>query len=450
MMARPDTIAAIATAPGRGAIGIVRVSGARLSPLIEAVTGRELPPRFPVLCDFQDAHGQLIDHGLAIRFPAPHSYTGEEVLELHGHGGPMVLRILLNRCLELGARVAAPGEFTQRAFLNGKLDLAQAEAVIDLIDAATGQAARCAARSMSGEFSSKIQSVMNLLVGLRTLVEAALDFPEEELESLDSARIASGLRELAQEVDNVLDASRQGSLLREGADVVLAGQPNVGKSSLLNQLAGEDIAIVTDVPGTTRDAIRQMINLEGVPLRIIDTAGLRSSSDAVEAIGIARAWEAVTKADFVLLLLDARLGETAADREIVSQVPEGLPCIKVINKIDLVPEVPRVERSPGPGETATVWLSAKTGAGVELLKDVLLQSLGWRGTTEGLYMARERHLHALAGTRSHITEAGRHMAALDLFAEELRLAQLRLAEITGKFSADDLLGEIFARFCIGK
>jgi tRNA modification GTPase len=231
---------------------------------------------------------------------------------------------------------------------------------------------------------------------------------------------------------------------------VLAGQPNVGKSSLLNQLAGEDVAIVTDVPGTTRDAIRQMINLEGVPLRIIDTAGLRSSSDAVETIGIARAWEAVTKADFVLLLLDARLGETAADREIVSQVPKGLPCIKVINKIDLIPEVPRIERSPDSGETATVWLSAKTGAGVELLKEVLLQALGWRGTTEGLYMARERHLHALAGTRSHIAEAGRHMAALDLLAEELRLAQLRLGEITGKFGADDLLGEIFARFCIGK
>lgn len=449
-MARPDTIAAIATAPGRGAIGIVRVSGARLFALVRGVTGRELPPRLPVLCDFQDAQGQLIDHGLAIRFPAPHSYTGEEVLELHGHGGPMVLRILLSRCLELGARVAAPGEFTQRAFLNGKLDLAQAEAVIDLIDAATGQAARCAARSMSGEFSSKIQSVMNLLVGLRTLVEAALDFPEEELDTLDGAKIASGLRELAQEVDSVLDASRRGSLLREGADVVLAGQPNVGKSSLLNQLAGEDVAIVTDVPGTTRDAIRQMINLEGVPLRIIDTAGLRSSSDAVETIGIARAWEAVTKADFVLLLLDARLGETAADREIVSQVPKGLPCIKVINKIDLIPEVPRIERSPDSGETATVWLSAKTGAGVELLKEVLLQALGWRGTTEGLYMARERHLHALAGTRSHIAEAGRHMAALDLLAEELRLAQLRLGEITGKFGADDLLGEIFARFCIGK
>ena len=449
MTARPDIIAAIATAPGRGAIGIVRISGARLSTLVEGVVGRDLPARLPVLCEFRDAQGTLLDQGLAIRFPAPHSYTGEEVLELHGHGGPAVLRVLLNRCLELGARVAAPGEFTQRAFLNGKLDLAQAEGVIDLIDAATGQAARCASRSMSGEFSARIQCVMGTLVELRTRVEAVLDFPEEELDPLDEAKIGSGLQTLSREVDNVLEASRRGSLLREGADVVLAGQPNVGKSSLLNQLAGEEVAIVTDTPGTTRDAIRQMINLEGVPIRVIDTAGLRPSSDAVETIGIARAWETVAKADFILLLLDARQGETVADREIIARLPENLPCIRVMNKVDLIRAAPRIERSPSGGDV-TVWASAKTGAGVESLKEVLLQSLGWQGEGEGLYMARERHLHALAGTRNHVEEAGRHARDLDLLAEELRLAQRRLAEITGEFSADDLLGEIFARFCIGK
>jgi tRNA modification GTPase len=450
MMARSDTIAAIATAPGRGAIGIVRISGPRLSLLIEGVTGRELPPRLAVLCEFRDAQGLSIDHGLAIHFPAPHSYTGEEVLELHGHGGPMVLRLVLDRCLELGARVAEPGEFTKRAFLNGKMDLAQAEGVIDLIDAATGQAARCAARSMSGEFSSKIQILKEGLIELRMLVEAALDFPEEELDPLDGAKIEAGLRQLAADIDRVFEASRHGSLLREGAEVVLAGQPNVGKSSLLNQLAREEVAIVTDVPGTTRDAIRQAIDLEGIPLRVIDTAGLRPSSDIVETIGIARAWEAVSKSDLVLLLLDARLGETAADREILSQLPQGLPRIRVMNKVDLTQESPRIEHSTNDQGSTTVWLSAKTGAGIELLKKSLMESIGWRGGSEGLYMARERHLHALAATCNHVAAAREYSAELELLAEELRLGQARLAEITGEFSADDLLGEIFQRFCIGK
>lgn len=450
MTARSDTIAAIATAPGRGAIGIVRISGGELSPLIQGVAGRVLPPRLPVLCEFHDAHGALIDRGLALRFPAPHSYTGEDVVELQGHGGPMVLRLLLNRCLELGARVAEPGEFTRRAFMNGKMDLVQAEGVIDLIDAATGQAARCAARSMSGEFSSKIQSVTGMMVGLRARVEAALDFPEDELDPLDASEIEAGLEQLEQAVDNVLEASRQGSLLREGADVVLAGQPNVGKSSLLNRLAGEEVAIVTDVPGTTRDAIRQMIDLEGIPLRIIDTAGLRSSSDAVETIGIARAWQAVSKSDLVLFLLDARVGETAADREIATQMPKNLPCIKVMNKVDLTQEAPRIQRSSDTREATTVWLSAKTGAGVAALKALLLESIGWRGEGEGLYMARERHLQALAGARGHLTAARKCAAELDLLAEELRLCQFQLSKITGEFNADDLLGEIFMRFCIGK
>ena len=452
MMARADTIAAIATAPGRAAIGIVRISGAgaQLSHLIAGVAGRELPARHPVLCEFRDAHRTLIDRGFALHFPAPHSYTGEDVLELHGHGGPTVLRLLLNRCLELGARVAEPGEFTQRAFLNGKIDLAQAEGVIDLIDAATAQAARCAARSMKGEFSSRIQSLISKMVDLRSHVEAILDFPEDELGPSDGTRIEADLRELAQQVDSVLDASRQGSLLREGADIVLAGQPNVGKSSLLNRLTGEELAIVTDVPGTTRDAIRQRIDLEGLPVRIIDTAGLRSSCDPVEVVGIARTWDTVARADLVLVLVDARVGETTVDREILGQMPTGLPRITVMNKVDLTAESPRVERSPDSGATVTVWLSAKTGAGVDLLRSVLLQSIGWRGESEGIYMARERHLQSLARTRSHLTVAGRHVAQLELLAEELRLAQGRLSEITGEFSADDLLGEIFTRFCIGK
>ena len=450
MMAHSDTIAAIATAPGRGAIGIVRVSGPRLSRLIEGVTGRELPPRLAVLCEFRDAGGLLIDQGLAIRFPAPRSYTGEEILELHGHGGPTVLRLVLTRCLELGARVAEPGEFTKRAFLNGRIDLAQAEGVVDLIDAATGQAARCAARSMSGAFSSNIQLLNDELVELRMQVEAVLDFPEEELDPLDGTKIAAGLTELVTAVNGVFDASRQGSLLREGADVVLAGQPNVGKSSLLNRLAGEDVAIVTDVPGTTRDAIRQVIDLEGIPLRVIDTAGLRSSSDTVETIGIARAWEAVSKSDLVVLLLDARAGETVDDREILRQLPQGLPCVRVMNKIDLTREAPRIEVATDPRFTATVWLSARTGAGIEFLRKSLLDSIGWRAGSEGLYMARERHLHALTATRNHLVNGSQHITELELVAEELRLAQTRLAEITGEFSADDLLGEIFQRFCIGK
>jgi tRNA modification GTPase len=303
---------------------------------------------------------------------------------------------------------------------------------------------------MSGEFSDVIQILNKKLIELRMLVEAVLDFPEEELDHLDGAKVEAGLQELAGDIDRVFEASRHGSLLREGADIVLAGRPNVGKSSLLNQLAGEDIAIVTDVPGTTRDAIRQVIDLEGIPLRVIDTAGLRPASDIVETIGIGRAWQAVSKADLVLLLLDARLGETAADREILSQLPQGLPRIRVMNKVDLTQEPPRIERSTNDRGATTVWLSAKTGTGIDLLRTLLMASIGWRGGSEGLYMARERHLQALAATRSHLAAAREHSTELELLAEELRLGQTRLAEITGEFSADDLLGQIFQRFCIGK
>ena len=446
-MAHSEIIAAIATAPGRAAIGIVRLSGPSLQGLIEALIGRTLPGRRAVLCEFHDDKDVAIDRGIAIYFPTPHSYTGEDVLELHGHGGPVVLRLLLRRCLELGARVARPGEFTQRAFLNDRIDLAQAEGVIDLIDAATEQAARCAVRSLSGEFSSQIQSVIVYLIDLRTLVEANLDFPEEDVDTVAGIDIQARLRGVLQKIEAVLEASQQGALLREGMDVVLAGQPNVGKSSLLNRLAGEDLAIVTEVPGTTRDVIRQVIDLDGIPVRILDTAGLRTPTDVVESLGIARTWEAIARGDLVVLIIDVRRGETKEDATILERLPAKLPCIKVMNKVDLAPETPRVERV---GETITVWVSAKTGAGIDLLRGVLLEAAGWKGTYEGLYLARERHLDALGRAQAHVREAERHPEQLEFVAEELRLAQLSLSSITGEFSVDDLLANIFSRFCIGK
>ncbi len=446
MMSETDTIAAVATATGLGGIGVVRVSGPRLSPLIMGLVGKTLPPRYAVLTAFLDAHGEDIDRGIALFFPGPHSYTGEDVLELQGHGGPIVLRQLLKRCLELGARPAQPGEFTQRAFLNDKLDLAQAESVADLISAATAEAARSAMRSLQGAFSRKVEALVRSLVELRALVEATLDFPDEEIESLKQidgenklALIQAGLRDLS-------SASQQGSLLREGIQVVLAGQTNVGKSSLLNQLAGEDLAIVTEIPGTTRDVIRQSINVEGIPVHIIDTAGLRDASDPVERMGVERTWAAIEKADLLLLLIDATQGERDADREILKKLPSTLPCIRVMNKIDLLEGSAAHGRRDG---RSRVWLSAKTGAGIDGLRKSLLEAIGWQGG-EGLFMARERHIRALEEARAHLERATRQGRHLELFAEELRLAQEALGAITGDFTSDDLLGEIFGRFCIGK
>lgn len=446
-MASKDIIAAIATAPGRSGIGVIRVSGAQLGAMIEGIVGKPLPPRRAVLAQFRDANREPIDQGIALYFPAPHSYTGEDVLELQAHGGPVVLQVLLNRCLDLGARIAEPGEFTRRAFLNDKLDLAQAESVIDLIEAATAQAARCAIRSLQGDFSHTIQALIDSLVELRSWVEAALDFPDEEIDFLEETRVEERLHATQRRLDAVLQASRQGSLLREGIHVVLAGQPNVGKSSLLNRMAGEEVAIVTEIPGTTRDAIRQGIDVGGVPVHIIDTAGLRESRDTVEKIGIARTWAAIEKADLVLLLLDAAQGETAADREILGRLPRTLQCIRIMNKIDLVPCPAGIERPAG---TATVWLSAKTGEGIELLRAVLLEAIGWRDTEEGLFLARARHLEALQRASRYLRQAAGQGSHLDLLAEELRLAQEALASIAGEYTADDLLGEIFSRFCIGK
>ena len=425
----------------------MRVSGPRLASLIDDIIGRPLAPRQAVLAEFRAARGEVIDQGLALFFPAPHSYTGEDVLELQGHGGPVVLREILKRCFELGARPARPGEFTERAFLNDKLDLAQAESVADLIDAATVEAAKSALRSLQGAFSHEIAELTRAVIELRALVEASLDFPDEEVEFLKQADAEGKLAATRARLQGVLSASRQGSLLREGIHVVLAGRPNVGKSSLLNRLAGEELAIVTEIPGTTRDAIRQSINLEGIPAHVIDTAGLRESDDPVEKIGIARTWAAIEKADLVVLLLDAMQGQSAADQAILAQLPRALPRITVMNKIDLAGRAPMLERTNG---EIRVWLSAKTGAGVEELRQVMLEVVGWRADGEGLFMARERHLQALAQASTHLERAGKQGEKLELFAEELRLAQEALGAITGEYTSDDLLGEIFSRFCIGK
>ncbi|MFN8894604.1 MAG: tRNA uridine-5-carboxymethylaminomethyl(34) synthesis GTPase MnmE [Betaproteobacteria bacterium] len=450
-----DPIVAIATAPGRGAVGIVRASGADLAPLIRAVCGRDaLPPRQAVLLPLLAADGSVLDRGLALHFPAPHSYTGEEVLELQAHGGPVLLQLLLARCLQAlpGLRLAAPGEFTERAFLNDKLDLAQAEAVADLIDASTEAAARSAARSLTGAFSDEIAALAAQTVELRTLVEATLDFPEEEIDFLEKARARERLDALHAAVGRCLGRARQGALLREGLRVVLAGQPNVGKRSLLNALAGAELAIVTPIPGTTRDRVAETIQVDGVPLHVTDTAGLRlphEAADEVERIGIARSWEAIAGADVVLFLRDlSRRGEPAneaADSEIAALLPAATPRREVWKKADAA-------AADVPDEAMA--LSARTGAGLDALRRALLAQAGWQPAAEGLFIARTRHVQALREARAHLEAAQAHAAvrdaALDLLAEELRLAHRALMAITGEYGTEDLLGAIFGRFCIGK
>lgn len=443
-----DVIAAIATPPGRGGIGVVRISGVRLEGMLHAMVNIDVAPRVATLADFRGIDGGVIDQGLVLFFPAPHSYTGEDVIELQGHGGPVVLQLLLRRCLDLGARIAEPGEFTKRAFLNDKLDLAQAESVADLIDASTAEAARCALRSLQGEFSQRIEAMVQGLIDLRMLVEATLDFPEEGVEFFHRSKALDTLEGLSQQLAAILTASRQGSLLREGIHVVIAGEPNVGKSSLMNCLAGEDLAIVTDIPGTTRDAIRQTINVHGVPLSMIDTAGLREPTDTVEKLGIAKTWDEIAKADLVLWVSDAtRLDTSVMDSDITARLPEGVPQIRVVNKIDLCLEKPARINSERATEVA---VSAKTGAGIEQLRNAMLKAAGWGGNEEGLFMARERHLQALQTAQAHLGQASANRSQLELIAEELKLAQHALAGITGEFTADDLLGKIFSRFCIGK
>lgn len=441
-----ETIAAIATAPGRGGVGVIRISGTHLAPLAQTLTGKRPTARTAVLADFRAADGSVIDRGLLLHFPAPHSFTGEDVVELQAHGGPVVLQMLLTRCLDLGARLAEPGEFTQRAFLNGKLDLAQAEAVIDLIDASTTAAARGAVRSLQGEFSREINALLDPLTELRALVEATLDFPEEEIDFLRAHDAFGRLDNVQARLARVIDRAQQGQLLQGGLHVVLAGQPNVGKSSLLNRLAGDEVAIVTPVAGTTRDVVRSTLQVEGIPLHAIDTAGLRATDDEVERIGIERTWREIERADVVVLLVDARRGVQAADREILARLPENLARITVYNKIDLAGcSSERHAEADG----VAVSLSAKQGQGIDLLRAELLRIAGWH-PAEDVFIARERHLRALQETHQHLAYAGQRLPHLELFAEELRLAQNALSTITGEFSSDDLLGEIFGRFCIGK
>ena len=473
-------IVAIATPPGRGAVGIVRVSGKSIAPLIRALCGRDLKPREATYLPFVDAVGEAIDHGLALYFPAPHSFTGEDVLELQAHGGPVVMQLLLARCLEAGTemdaatqqprlaglRVAQPGEFTQRAFLNDKMDLAQAEAVADLIDASTEAAARGATRSLSGDFSKEIHSLRDALIHLRMLVEATLDFPEEEIDFLQKADAAGQLSRLQATLARVMQRTSQGALLREGIKIVIAGQPNAGKSSLLNALAGAELAIVTPIAGTTRDKVQQTIQIDGVPLHIIDTAGLRHSEDEVEKIGIERAWTEIENADAVLFLHDLVRWKDAAESanyqaadaaiaaQLASLLPKRVPVIQVWNKVDAVHPPKAATAVEKDAEAVNITVSAKNGQGLETLRQTLLQVAGWQPAAEGVYIARERHVQALRQVSTHLDMADGQLKAksqaLDLLAEELRLAQNDLSAITGEFTSDDLLGVIFSKFCIGK
>lgn len=448
-MPKPDdgTIAAIATAPGRGGIGVVRVSGRAAREIAIAFLECCPKPRYATYIDFLDADRSKIDSGIAIFFPSPHSYTGEDVLELQGHGGPAVLQRLLRRCITLGARLAEPGEFTKRAYLNEKLDLAQAEAVADLIDASTELAARSAMRSLSGEFSSHVHTLRDRLINLRMYVEACLDFPEEDIDFISAGGVRQKLIDIQTELVKLSSAAQQGRLLREGVQVVLIGQPNVGKSSLMNQLAGEDVAIVTPIAGTTRDTIHTEIQLEGVPIHIIDTAGLRETNDEVEIFGIARTWRAAEKAHIALILVDATHGIGETEKSILERLSTVPHQLWIHNKIDLAAVQPKIQVI---SNQTHIYLSAKTGAGITGLKQQLLLLAGWQTGTEGVFMSRERHLVALGKVSQHIEKSLEILDQGELVAEDLRLAQDALNEITGEFTSDDLLGEIFSRFCIGK
>jgi tRNA modification GTPase len=442
-----DTIAAIATASGAGGIGIVRVSGPLSKQIAAQILGSCPPPRYAAYLDFKQANNDLIDRGIAIYYQSPNSYTGEDVLELQGHGGTALMQILLARCIELGARQATPGEFTHRAYLNDKLDLAQAEAVADVINAATTEAAKSAVRSLTGEFSAAINTLLAELINLRMYVEACLDFPEEEIDFITQGRVAEKLAANQLALDNIFNKAKQGVLLRDGINVVLIGQPNVGKSSLMNALSGEEIAIVTPIAGTTRDSIKSEIQINGVPLHVIDTAGLRDTEDEVEKIGIARTYRATESAHVALLLIDAAHGIGDQEKSILQRLPKEIVKIWVHNKIDVSKEEAKIIENDN---EVHVYLSAKTGTGLTLLKDHLLKLVGYQYNSEGVFMARARHLSALASVKNHLEIADQQLNSAELVAEELRLAQLALSSITGEFTPDDLLGEIFSKFCIGK
>ncbi len=446
MWNNPDTIAAVATPPGRGGVGIIRISGKQVPALATAILGSLPSPRKASHRLFKAADGTSLDDGIALYFPAPHSFTGEDVLELQGHGGTVVLDMLLKRCVELGARLAQPGEFSERAFLNDKLDLAQAEAIADLIDSGSEQAARSALRSLQGEFSTTVNILLTGLIELRVYVEAALDFPDEEIDFLADNEVTHRLDSIKQQLHSIFQKARQGSLLRDGMHLVIVGRPNAGKSSLLNALAGQETAIVTDIAGTTRDVLRERINLDGMPLHIVDTAGLRDSDDPVEKIGIERAWKEIERADLILLLVDDTRHDEPENADILARLPPHLPRVTVHNKIDLSGKQPGKQ-----GEH--IYISAKHDQGIEALRAELKTRMGYQGEAEDTFIARRRHLQALEATQAAVGRAEfqlREFNAGELMAEELRLAQDSLGQITGKFTPDDLLGEIFSSFCIGK
>ena len=450
-MTRTDTIVAAATPPGRGSVGIVRISGPRTPEIAAVILGELPPPRHAAFARFFDAQHQPIDAGFALFFPSPHSYTGEHVLELHGHGGPVVVETVIARVLELGARRALPGEFTQRAFLNDKLDLAQAESVADLIDAGSNEAARAAMRSLQGEFSAMVQGLNEAVIELRMYVEAAIDFPEEEIDFLADRQLEAKLDAVRDHFDAVEQSARQGKLLREGMTVVIAGRPNAGKSSLLNRLAGYDAAIVTPIAGTTRDILREHIHINGMPLHVLDTAGLHDSGDAVEKEGIRRAEAEIARADRVLFVIDASEDPAGtAFTEERKRLPAEIPVTLIFNKCDIAAGIPLSDTVSGPPR---ITLSALSGAGIDLLRQHLKSIMGFQTSGAGTVSARQRHLDALARARAHVDEGARQLLerrAGELVAEELRAAQQALGEITGEFTTDDLLGRIFSSFCIGK
>ncbi|GLQ32910.1 tRNA uridine-5-carboxymethylaminomethyl(34) synthesis GTPase MnmE [Litoribrevibacter albus] len=450
-----DTIAAQATAPGRGGVGIIRISGPKAKALSEQLTQKELKPRYAHYGPFYSIEGQQIDEGIALFFPGPNSFTGEDVLELQGHGGPVILDMLLSTIVNSGVRMANPGEFSERAFLNDKMDLTQAEAIADLIDSASEQAAKCALRSLQGEFSKRVNGLVESLIQLRIYVEAAIDFPEEEIDFLADGKVEGDLRDIQQSLWDVQAEANQGALMREGMTVVIAGRPNAGKSSLLNALSGKDSAIVTSIAGTTRDVLREHIHIDGMPLHIIDTAGLRESPDEVEQIGIQRAWQEIEKADRILLMVDST--ETESDDpetiwpELVHQLPTRIPITIIRNKIDQSGEASELTQNTQ--QQTVIRLSAKQQQGIDLLRDHLKQSMGFQTTTEGGFIARRRHLDALERAASAIEKGLDQlimMGAGELLAEDLKDAQNHLSEITGEFTPDDLLGRIFSSFCIGK
>ncbi|PLY16939.1 MAG: tRNA uridine-5-carboxymethylaminomethyl(34) synthesis GTPase MnmE [Sedimenticola sp.] len=449
MVNTQDTIAAIATPPGMGGVGIIRISGSFVSAIARTVTGKSPEPRLAMFCKFRSLDGELIDEGIALYFPAPHSFTGEDVLELQGHGGPVVMDLLLQSVLACGARLAHPGEFSQRAFLNDKLDLAQAEAIADLIESGTATAARLAVRSLEGEFSRRIHQLVQSVTQLRMYVEAAIDFPEEEIDFLSDGKVSTDLHAILHSLSAVQKSARLGRLLRDGMTLVIAGRPNAGKSSLLNALVGRDSAIVTDIPGTTRDLLREQIQIDGMPLHLIDTAGLRDSQDRVEQEGIRRAREQIAQADRILWIFDDQV-DPDHDTYDRASLPQDIPVTLVRNKIDITGTTAGIDVNTGVTEVA---VSAKTGAGMDRLREHLKSSMGYTGNQEGEFIARRRHLDALERADAHLRQGQRvflETGSGELMADDLRQAQMALSEITGEFTADDLLGKIFSSFCIGK